>query len=185
MPLASGAIERLADDLSSASTKVASIHYGETLEFRDSCARVCVVSSIATNRVYEPRMAVPTERKRPPRVLIVEDNSWLALAVAEEVTDLGWTVIGPAQNLTEALALARSQTLDAALLDWVLRDETSLAVAQILTKRGVPFTFTTGYDDRPGEPFENVPVLPKPFGSEAVKRTLIDMLGRSRTCHPY
>jgi CheY-like chemotaxis protein len=127
-------------------------------------------------RVDERASFAPSERK--PRVLIVEDNSWIALMMAEEVTELACVVVGPARTVSEALALAHSQLLDAALVDIELGDETAFMVAQVLADRHIPFTFITGFSKIPEAPFDNVPVLAKPFGTAALRRALSDMLGQ-------
>jgi DNA-binding response OmpR family regulator len=113
-----------------------------------------------------------------PRLLIVEDNFWLALALTEEVEELGWRPVGPARNLSDALILARNSKLDAALLDFDLGGVNSLAVARILVERCVPFTFATGGNENAGEPFQNVPTLPKPFNVAALRTALGNMLNR-------
>ena len=117
----------------------------------------------------------PGERIR--RVLIAEDDSWIALMMAEEVKELGCAVVGPAQSLSDGLALARGHVLDAAFVDIKLGDETAFPVAQVLADRHIPFTFTTGFSEPPDAPFQDVPVLAKPFGKAGLRRALIDMLG--------
>ncbi|HYE50011.1 MAG TPA: two-component system response regulator protein-glutamate methylesterase, partial [Azospirillaceae bacterium] len=62
--------------------------------------------------------------------------------------------------------------IDAAVLDVNLRGRTVYAVAEVLTERGVPFLFTTGYDRVDWD--ARVPVLRKPFQP----RTLVDGLRR-------
>ena len=117
-----------------------------------------------------------TQPKR--QVLIVEDNSWVALTIAEEVTELGFTVVGPARTLSEGLALARSEVLDAALVDIALGGgEKAYPVAHVLSERRVPFIFITGNTETPDAPFENVPVLRKPFGSAGLRRAVTQILG--------
>ena len=46
----------------------------------------------------------------------------------------------------KALALARSESFDAALLDVNLDGEMSWEIADVLKERGIPFAFSTGYD---------------------------------------
>jgi hypothetical protein len=57
-------------------------------------------------------------------------------------------VVGPVGSVDEALTLVKREAdrLDGAVLDINLRDEHVFPVADLLTERGVPFIFTTGYD---------------------------------------
>jgi chemotaxis family two-component system sensor kinase Cph1 len=81
-----------------------------------------------------------------PRLLIVEDSYLVILTLEAMCEDLSWTVVGPATRLEEAIRLARTETFDAALLDVNLDGEMSWEVASILKERGIPFAFSTGYD---------------------------------------
>ncbi|WP_437305373.1 response regulator [Sorangium sp. So ce388] len=79
------------------------------------------------------------------RVLIVEDEPMLASSLEDALTDLGCEVIGPALNMTDAIRLAREAEMDGASLDVNIAGEKVYAVADILTARGIPFVFMTGY----------------------------------------
>ena len=100
-----------------------------------------------------------------PRLLIVEDSFLVLLTVEGMCEDLGWQVVGPATRLDEALILARSADFDAALLDINLDGEMSWEVADVLTARGIPFTFSTGYDHATILPphLLNADVIAKPY----------------------
>jgi hypothetical protein len=100
----------------------------------------------------------------------------LAIAIAEEVSEMGGWVIGPAHTLSEALSFARTEALDAALLDVSLGDLPSFAVAHVLMERRVPFVFT-GSDEPPERAFQSIPILGKPFGSSALRRALAELMG--------
>ena len=100
-----------------------------------------------------------------PRLLIVEDSFLVLLTVEGMCEDLGWQVVGPATRLDEALLLARTADVDAALLDVNLDGEMSWEVADVLTARGIPFTFSTGYDYATILPphLANSDVIAKPY----------------------
>ena len=92
--------------------------------------------------------------------------------------DLGCTAIYTAANVADALALLSEQSFDAAMLDVNLGEEKSYPIADVLSQRGIPFTFSTGYSDH-GErvEFANRPVLRKPYLPEdmaAVFKQLLD-----------
>ena len=84
---------------------------------------------------------------RDCRVLVVEDEFMLADELEMELLEAGAIVVGPAGTIEDAFALIRSgQKIDGVILDVSLRGEMSFPVADLLTERGVPFVFTTGYD---------------------------------------
>ncbi len=113
-----------------------------------------------------------------PRVLIVEDSYFLITTLEEMCADFGWEVVGPATRLDEALAMARSETFDAALLDVNLDGEMSWEVADVLTARGIPFAFSTGYDQTDMLPARLVGshVLAKPYRPDDVARLFRQMM---------
>ena len=98
------------------------------------------------------------------RVIVVEDEMMIAMLLEDMLTDLGHTVVGMAGRLDTALDLARETDADMAILDVNLSGETSFPVAQVLTDRGLPFMFATGYGALGLEaPFKDTLTLKKPF----------------------
>jgi hypothetical protein len=98
------------------------------------------------------------------RVLIVEDEHIVALALADDLEDHGAVVIGPASSVIEA-----------AVLDIQLQSQMVFPVAEALAGRDVPFMFTSGFDAStvPAQ-FAHVPQCDKPASASAV----VDMLAR-------
>ncbi|RFB85470.1 response regulator [Rhizobium leguminosarum bv. trifolii] len=80
------------------------------------------------------------------RVLIVEDEYFLADETRRKLEDLGAVVIGPTSNVSRALDLINGEHIDAAILDVYLGDELVFAVADELEARDINFVFATGYD---------------------------------------
>lgn len=81
-------------------------------------------------------------------ILVVEDEYLLADELHAELCDAGAQVLGPVGNLDGAIALVKAEPhIDGAVLDVNLRGEWAYPVADLLAERGVPFIFTTGYDD--------------------------------------
>ena len=94
------------------------------------------------------------------RILIVEDETVIAMMIEDFLTELGWDVAGLAGGTEQALAMARDGKVDAALLDVNLNGQDTFAVADILSKRHIPFVFATGYGtDGVAERFKGVPTL--------------------------
>ncbi len=78
------------------------------------------------------------------RVLVVEDDYFLADDTRAVLSRAGADVIGPAPTLAAALAGLSGQ-LDAAVLNINLRGEPVWPLADALIARRVPFIFATGY----------------------------------------
>jgi CheY-like chemotaxis protein len=109
------------------------------------------------------------------RVLVVEDQSIVALHVADVLRDAGCMVIGPVANLKPALDLACAERLDFAVLDVNLDGDHIFPVAQELENRGIPFVLATGYSDSTlPEHWRGRPCLRKPF----TDAQLAELVGR-------
>ena len=113
------------------------------------------------------------------RVLVVEDESLVAMLLETILEDMGCTPVGPASNVDEGEAIARDTVdLDAALLDVNLAGRQVFPVAAVLKARGVPFVFSTGYGES-GLPDEwrGNPTIQTPFTEAAVRDALMQALG--------
>jgi CheY-like chemotaxis protein len=116
------------------------------------------------------------------RVLLVEDEPIIAMAVEDMLGDLGCVVAGPALSAAAAEHLARNEPLDAALLDINMGDGASFPIAAILRDRNIPFVFATGYG-RTGVPADlgHVSVLAKPYTQENLAATLLTLFAGTRS----
>ncbi|WEX07683.1 PAS domain S-box protein [Chelativorans sp. AA-79] len=98
------------------------------------------------------------------RVLVVEDESLIAMDIASTLSEAGCIVVGPAATPEKAHQLIAEGGYDAALLDANLSGEQVGDLAAELTRRGVPFSFLTGYErDGLPEAFRHAPMIGKPF----------------------
>lgn len=98
------------------------------------------------------------------KILLVEDETIVAMMVEDALRDLGCEVVGPASSVSRALAAAAIEGLDGAFLDVNLRGEPVYPVADALIARGVPIVFLTGYgEEGVDKRFAGVPVIAKPF----------------------
>jgi chemotaxis family two-component system sensor kinase Cph1 len=120
--------------------------------------------------------------QRPYRILVVEDSFLVVSALEDLFQEFGWTTVGPATRVPDALLLARSEKLDAALLDVNLNGEMSWDVAIALKERGVPFLFSTGYGVNAALPahLAGSQVISKPFDLEELEQRMRGVIDESR-----
>jgi PAS domain S-box-containing protein len=108
------------------------------------------------------------------RVLLVEDEALVAMMIQDCLTECGHSVIGPISRASDALQAARESDYDAAILDINLGDGMAYPVADIVSARGVPFVFVTGYEaDTIDERFSTVPILQKPIERQVLERLFL------------
>jgi DNA-binding response OmpR family regulator len=102
-----------------------------------------------------------------PRVLVVEDEFFIAFDISQQLADKGFEVVGPAPSVSKALKLVAEPGCDVAILDVNLGGETSEAVAHKLQESRKPFVVLSGYSAEDKLPwFGSAPVLPKPLRME-------------------
>lgn len=102
---------------------------------------------------------------RRKAVLVVEDETLVAMHHADQLRGLGCVVIGPVGTVRDALATIERMRPDAVLLDGNLHGEMSVPVAEALRRQGVPYLVVTGYlQSLLGHPaLREAPYLAKPF----------------------
>src|SRR5262245_35128848 len=98
------------------------------------------------------------------RVLVCDDNLLIADVVADFLRECGLEPVGPVGRLESAMQMARERALDGAILDINLNGRPCFPVCAILSARGIPFIFLTGYP-RAAIPIEyrSAPLVIKPF----------------------
>jgi len=116
------------------------------------------------------------ERQLASRVLIIEDESIIALDLENLVVELGHKVVGTAASKDEAVAKARAQQPGLILADINLGEGGSGidAVTEILHSFDIPVIFVTAYPERllTGERPEPTYLITKPFLPETVQATI-------------
>lgn len=112
------------------------------------------------------------------RILIVEDEFLVALLMEETVRTLGHEVVGPVGVLTDAMRLAGTEDLSAAILDVHLQHgERVYPVVPILRRRGIPLVLTTAYRDTEIDPdCAGEMLLRKPFDQAELERCIARLL---------
>ena len=116
------------------------------------------------------------------RVLVVEDESLVAMLLETILEDMGCTPVGPATTVADGLQMvADPAPLDAALLDVNVAGQQVFPVAEALRDRGVPFIFSTGYGEA-GLPdaWRGHPTIQKPFTESAICEALMRAMGVER-----
>jgi CheY-like chemotaxis protein len=100
------------------------------------------------------------------RILLVEDEMLVAMAIEDILADSNCTVVGPVGTLGAAIALLdQDDAIDAAVIDLNLDRQSALPLADALAERRIPFVVCTGYGNtRLPPPHQDVPVLGKPYG---------------------
>lgn len=107
------------------------------------------------------------------RVLVVEDEFLISMMIEDVLGDMGCEMVGPESDLAEAMARARDEPLDAAILDVTISDGKVFPVAEILLKRGVPFILASGYGDWSlPDAMQGQIRLTKPFMAADVERAV-------------
>jgi len=111
------------------------------------------------------------------QILVVEDEYFIASDLRRALAAEEALVIGPVSGLAAGLELAEREGIAAALLDVNLEGDSSLAIADRLAARGVPFVFVTGYDDWAlPDGYRHVPRIAKPFAVPKVLAALDHLL---------
>ncbi|HEX8447231.1 MAG TPA: response regulator [Sphingomonas sp.] len=121
-------------------------------------------------------MKTPAERLADKRILIIEDEYFMADDLRRALTRAAVRVVGPVQTLDQGLELAKTEPLDAALLDINLDGVMSYPVADVLMERRIPFGMASGYDHWSiPEQYRGVARLLKPYTLNQAVRLLADL----------
>jgi PAS domain S-box-containing protein len=122
--------------------------------------------------VFRQSASLPDETGRP-RVLIVEDEPLIAMALEGDLQEAGIAAGAIASSKAEALDMIRTRAFDLALLDLNLAGETTIDIARDLARAGTKVIFCTGYQDAglPADLSGN-PILVKPVDKDRLKASL-------------
>lgn len=122
------------------------------------------------------------DRLKGKRILVVEDDYFIAADLTRALQRDQMIVIGPVASVDEANQSLADQAPDAAILDIELGSKTSYGLADRLMEERVPVLFVTGYDGwHLPEPYLSQPRLTKPAGDKELISALQEMI-RSAPC---
>ena len=114
-----------------------------------------------------------SERLDGKRILILEDDYYIAADEKALLEEAGATVVGPFGRACTQSDIDQAGEVDGAVVDINLGLGPTFDFARKLSDRGTPFVFVTGYNAAtiPGE-LQDVPRLEKPIR----ERELIEVL---------
>jgi DNA-binding NtrC family response regulator len=96
------------------------------------------------------------------RILVVEDEYFLADDCASLIREAGFDIVGPVASVEDTLELiSRGAVFDGALLDVNLQGSMVFPLLDILVERGVPLAIYTGYPELP-ERYSTLALFLKP-----------------------
>jgi CheY-like chemotaxis protein len=110
------------------------------------------------------------------RVLVVEDEILVAMLIEDMLGIVGCTIVGPCDNVDDALAAARQEAMDMAVLDVNLAGRKVFPVAEVLAERGIPFLLLTGYGESALPRNRHWPVCDKPFTLQQLMSALKELI---------
>ena len=118
---------------------------------------------------------------RGKRILVVEDEYYIADDLRRAIDRAGASIMGPVGNVAAALAAIDRERPDAVILDVNLNGDPSYAVAERLEREAIPFIFFTGYDgwSLPGQ-HRDTPRLTKPCNYDQVLDIVARLIGGTR-----
>jgi DNA-binding response OmpR family regulator len=80
------------------------------------------------------------------RVLVIEDEYFIADEICRVLVDIGANVLGPVPDMETGMALLADMPVDCAVLDIDLHGRSVFPFARELRARNVPWIYVTGYD---------------------------------------
>ena len=108
------------------------------------------------------------------RVLVAEDNRFIADELARLLETAGVIVLGPLATVDEALEFVEARAgIELVVLAIDLNGRGAFPVADTLAERRIPFVFVTGYADAsvPAR-YANIARYEKPVDGEVVNQVL-------------
>jgi two-component SAPR family response regulator len=119
------------------------------------------------------------------RVLVVEDEFFLAADLEDALDHSGADIVGPLSSVDTALAQLERAEIDLAVVDINLGGDMAYPLADALLRNNVPFLFASAYDraDVPSR-FCEIPHVTKPYAMDDLIHTLAE-LARTRSANTH
>lgn len=115
------------------------------------------------------------------RILLVEDDLLVVIDLMETLQSLGAHVIGPIPNIDQALGvLSEMPGFIGAILDLHVQGGYVFPVAEELSRRNIPYVFSTGYDESAVPPeYAHVRRFSKPAEGHEIAAELLEAVQRT------
>jgi CheY-like chemotaxis protein len=109
------------------------------------------------------------------RILVVEDETMVGMMLEDMLLDFGCRV-EVVSTIESALIAIRENVPDGVLLDMNLNGQRTVAVAEVLAERSVPFLLVTGYGGGNDDPpiIKTAPRLQKPFTEKDLNQRMLE-----------
>jgi PAS domain S-box-containing protein len=147
--------------------------------YQEAKASILNQGNAERKKVGRPQDSSSNRRSAGQRILLVEDEPMVSMMLADLLAENGEEVDGPYWGIGEALLAATHNDLKAGILDINLRGNSVYPIADMLTKREIPFVFVTGYAaDAIESRYDHIPVLPKPIEPERIWAALAQSSGK-------
>ena len=116
------------------------------------------------------------------RVLVMEDEFLVAMALEALLEEMGCEVVGPFATVSAGIEVAGASRLDAAVLDVNLRDGIVSPIAERLRARGVPVILHTACATASAlpPPLDSFHRVNKPSTESELRAQLTALLARGR-----
>ena len=112
------------------------------------------------------------------RVLLVEDEPIVAMAIADQLVEAGAIIAGPFRTIRGAIKALKSIEVDVAVVDFMLADGQSEPVQHALECMGVPFVVLTAYPPVMVRRHPSQQILSKPVATEFLCSTVAALCAR-------
>lgn len=127
-------------------------------------------------------MEHPPQSLEGLRVLVVEDDYFIAVQVEDILRTLKCKAVGPCSSVEAALTACNGGSFDFALLDMNIRGQSILPVVEVLSTMKLPFILATGYQISSSEDpvLQNAIRVAKPFNVNDVGGAMSELLASRR-----
>ena len=122
-----------------------------------------------------PNTATVTSIPQRPMILLVEDETLIALQIEDTLTDIGYPPVAHAATCRNAIARLATGGFNAAIVDLNLAGESGWPVADRLYAIGIPFIIASGEVDQDVHRHPQAPRLYKPFGTDELVGALAEI----------
>ena len=130
----------------------------------------------ASNHASVPRSSAEYPALVGKRILIVDDEAAACVDYSYQLRERGAKTEAVVSTNAAALIFLESQPIDAAILDYRLRDGTSKPLMEWLRDHQIPFVIISGWVEMLPNEAGTAPILEKPLLHDELCRALSDLL---------